>query len=70
MPGVEIPPLSCILQQADGKAGAGIDSFGGGHLRQRNNLSLRKVSVLNSPRQGLSGLRRRWRPHLYRLLLR
>ena len=29
IPGVEITPLSCILQQADGKAGAGIDSFGG-----------------------------------------
>ena len=46
IPGVELPPLGGILQQADGQAGAGIGTIVGGHLGQHVIPTGLKVSAL------------------------
>ena len=47
IPGIEIAPLRCVLQQPNRKAGSSISAVVGGHLEQVNSPFPGKVSVLN-----------------------
>ena len=51
IPGIEIAPLRCVLQQPNRKAGSSISAVVGGHLEQVNSPFPGKVSVLNRCRQ-------------------